>query len=227
MGAFEDFVVRSHHKMFRLGPVPDYEPAPATSARAIAAATGRSAREIVYDWLMEDEGRGIAYFPLFNFAAGQLDHLAELLCHPRTFVGLGDGGAHCGAICDASVPTWLLSHWARDRARGTLPLAQVVHQQTRRTALAYDLADRGLLAPGLRADVNIVDPDRIGLEAPRMVWDLPAGGRRLVQAARGYAFTVAGGRVTFEEGVHTGALPGRLLRGRQVGVRARSTGRTA
>jgi N-acyl-D-aspartate/D-glutamate deacylase len=213
VGPFEDFVVRSFHRMFRLGDPPDYEPTADLSAAAVAARDGRTAREVVYDWLLEDQGRGVVYFPLFNYHHGHADHLAALISHPRTVVGLGDGGAHCGAICDASIPTFLLSWWARDRPRGTLPIERVVHAHTRRTALAYGLDDRGLVAPGYRADLVLVDLDRVALDAPRLTWDLPAGGRRWVQGARGIERVWVAGVPTWERGVPTGALPGRLVRG--------------
>lgn len=214
-GAFEDYILGSTHKMFRLGEAPEYEPSPEQSAQAIAARTGKKPLEVVYDWMLEDEGRGIVYFPMFNFSNGHLDHMQQMLEHPRTRLGLGDGGAHCGVICDASIPTYMLSYWGRDRARGTLPLEALVHKQTRHTAQIYGLHDRGVLAPGHRADVNVLDFDALGIEAPKMVWDLPAGGRRLVQRARGYTATVAAGEVVLEHDELTGARPGRLVRGAQ------------
>ncbi len=216
VGEFEDFIVRSYDKMYRLGADPEYEPDPSQSAAAIAQREGRSPRDVVYDWLMENDGWGIVYFPIFNYSHGHMDHLAELLEHPRTCLGLSDGGAHCGVICDASIPTYLLTHWARDRSRGRkLALETVVHTQTAKTAALYGLADRGQLAPGLLADINVVDHAALHLEAPRMAFDLPADGRRLVQRARGYDFTLKNGQVIFERGEPTGALPGKLLRGRR------------
>jgi N-acyl-D-aspartate/D-glutamate deacylase len=145
-----------------------------------------------------------------------MDHLAELLEHPRTCLGLSDGGAHCGAICDASIPTYLLTHWARDRSRGRkVALEALVHTQTAKTAKLYGLEDRGQLAPGLLADINVVDHSALHLEAPRMAYDLPAEGRRLIQRARGYDLTLKNGQVTFEHGEPTGVLLGKLLRGRR------------
>jgi N-acyl-D-aspartate/D-glutamate deacylase len=139
-----------------------------------------------------------------------------MLLHPLAVVGLGDGGAHCGVICDASTPTYLLTHWVRDRARGPrLPIERIVQRQTQETARLYGLADRGTLAPGMLADLNVIDFDGLGLAAPEMVYDLPASGRRLVQRARGYRTTVKRGAVVFENGEPTGTLPGRLLRGPQ------------
>jgi N-acyl-D-aspartate/D-glutamate deacylase len=144
-----------------------------------------------------------------------------MLVHPSTLVGLSDGGAHCGLICDASMPTFLLTHWARDRHRGErIPLELAVALQTGRTASAFGFTDRGTLLPGQRADLNVIDFDGLHLHAPKMVFDLPAGGRRLVQRADGYAFTVVGGEVTFEDGEATGSRPGRLVRMGRQGVKA-------
>ena len=215
LGPFEDFILQTYDKMFRLGQSPDYEPDPSQSAAAVARAQGRSPREVVYDWLLEGEGRGIIYFPVFNYSWGDMDHMRELLTHPRTVLGLGDGGAHCGTICDVSVPTFMLTHWVMNRQRGPrLPLEQVVQMQTSQTAALYGLRDRGLLAPGYRADINLIDLDRLSLSAPEMIYDLPAGGRRFVQRAQGYEATWLKGELTFQEGVHTGALPGGLIKGR-------------
>ena len=134
--------------------------------------------------------------------------------YPHSVFGLGDGGAHCGVLCDASIPTYMLTYMCRDRTRGeTLPLEYMVHKMTRDTALLYGIEDRGLIAPGYRADLNLIDYDALGLEDPKMVYDLPAGGRRFVQKARGYVATICAGEVTYENGEHTGAKPGRLLRG--------------
>jgi N-acyl-D-aspartate/D-glutamate deacylase len=141
-----------------------------------------------------------------------------MLVHPHTVLGLSDGGAHCGIICDASMPTFMLTHWARDRKRGEgLPLEWVVASQTRRTAELYGLEDRGLLAPGMKGDVNLIDFDELAMGPPEVVFDLPADGRRLIQKAQGYRATVASGEVTFENGEATGAMPGRLVRGPQRG----------
>ncbi len=216
MGEFETFIVRGFHKMYRLGEEPEYEPDPQSSVAAIAAREGRRPEELAYDLLMEQDGEGIIYFPIFNYSNGNIDHLAEMLRHPGTAMGLSDGGAHCGVICDASMPTFMLTHWVRDRARGErLPLELIVERQTRGTARVYGLRDRGVLAPGMKADVNVIDLDRLTLHAPRMAFDLPAGGRRLIQRATGYKCTIATGQVVMEAGEPTGALPGVLLRGPQ------------
>ena len=152
--------------------------------------------------------------PLFNFTHGDHDSLREMLTHPRAVMGLSDGGAHCGMICDASMPTYLLTHWARDRSRGeTLPLEWLVKKQTHDTARLYGLGDRGTLEPGMVGDLNVIDHENLTLHAPRMAYDLPAGGRRLLQDADGYAATVKRGEITRRDGVDTGARPGGLLRG--------------
>jgi N-acyl-D-amino-acid deacylase len=193
---------------------PDYEPAPETSLTSRAAAAGRDPMELLYDLLLEDEGRNVLMMPLLNYAGNNLDAQREMLTHPRAVLGLGDGGAHCGFICDASLPTTMLSHWARDRSRGErLPLEQVVRMMTRDTARLYGLNDRGVIAPGMRADLNLIDFDRVALHRPEMLHDLPGGGRRLVQRADGYLATFVHGTQVFADGEHTGELPGRLVRG--------------
>jgi len=201
-------------RMFRLGDPPEYEPAPEASVAAMAARSGQNPAEIAYDILLERDGRELLFMPAFNYASGDHSAIAEMMAHPNTRLGLSDGGAHCGLICDASTPTYMLTHWARDRARGPrLPLEAVVRQQTSETASLYGLGDRGVLKPGYKADLNVIDLDGLRLHAPVMVRDLPAGGRRLVQKAEGYAATIVAGEVTFEDGEATGALPGKLVRG--------------
>jgi N-acyl-D-amino-acid deacylase len=208
------FVASAFHKLFPLGDPPDYEPAPEASIAAIAARAGKAPAEVAYDLLLERDGRGLLYLPLLNYSDFDFEPIREMLLHPRAVVGLADGGAHCGIICDAGTPTFLLTHWVRDRRRGArLPLELVVRRQTRETAELYGLRDRGLLAPGSKADVNVIDLDALALAPPEMVHDLPAGGRRLVQRARGYRATIKSGATVFEDGVATGTLPGRLIRG--------------
>ena len=203
------------HKMFKLGTPLDYEPDPATSAAAIAARSGKQPNEIAYDWMLEDEGRAIIYFPVFNYSYEKLSHTHELLQHPRTMLSLGDGGAHCGFICDASLPTFMLTHWTRDRSRGEkLPLELIVKRQTSDTAAIYDLHDRGLIKPGYVADFNLIDYDNLTLHAPHFVSDLPAAGRRIVQEATGYLATIKSGQTIFQHGQATGQMPGKLIRGR-------------
>ncbi|GAA0283751.1 amidohydrolase family protein [Actinomadura nitritigenes] len=196
------------------GDRPDYEPAPDDSVAARAAATGRDPLEMLYDLLLEDDGRNLLLLPLLNYSERSLDPVREMLTHPRAVLGLGDGGAHCGFICDASLPTTMLSHWARDRRRGEkLPLEHVVRLMTRDTARLYGLEDRGVIAPGKKADLNLIDFDRVANRRPEMLYDLPAGGRRLVQRADGYLATFVSGTQVFADGEHTGELPGRLVRG--------------
>ena len=166
--------------------------------------------------MLQRDGTELLYLPILDYSDCNLDAVREMLVHPATVLGLGDGGAHCGVLCDASLPTFMLTHWARDRSRGEqLPLETVVHLQTRRTAELYGFGDRGLLAPGYLADVNVIDHAALRLEAPEMVYDLPASGKRLIQRARGYVATVKAGTVVREHDEATGERPGRLLRGPQ------------
>jgi N-acyl-D-aspartate/D-glutamate deacylase len=199
-------------RMFELGDPPDYEPAPASSIAARARAEGREPADLAYDLLIADGGRGFLYYPFHNWVDGSLDDVHEMLRDPHLVPGLSDGGAHVGTICDASYPTTLLAYWARDRSPG-LPLEWVVHRQCRATAETVGLLDRGVLSPGMRADVNVVDHRNLRLRAPYMAFDLPAGGRRLLQRAEGYLHTFVAGQETYTDGEPTGVLPGRLVRG--------------
>jgi N-acyl-D-aspartate/D-glutamate deacylase len=166
--------------------------------------------------MLTNGGRGMLYLPFLNYASGSLDPSFEMLSHPDTVPGLSDGGAHVGMICDGSFPTSNLTLWTRDRTRGPkLPLETMVRMQSHDTAAALGLHDRGLVAPGYRADLNVIDYERLSLESPRVAYDLPAGGRRLIQRAEGYVATIVAGEVTYRDGEPTGALPGRLLRGAQ------------
>jgi N-acyl-D-aspartate/D-glutamate deacylase len=161
------------------------------------------------------DGTELLYFPMLGYSHGDFEAMREMLDRDDTVLGLGDGGAHCGILCDASLPTYMLTHWTRDRSRGpTLPLEDIVRRQTAHTAQVYGLADRGLLREGLKADVNIIDYERLAFEAPYMAYDLPAGGKRLLQKARGYRATLVAGQPVFIDGEATGALPGALVRGR-------------
>ncbi|MFM8529169.1 MAG: N-acyl-D-amino-acid deacylase family protein, partial [Ilumatobacteraceae bacterium] len=216
-GLFERIVVHKSDGLWLVnGADIDYEPSRDESVAAIAASTGRSAAEVILDQLTSDEGRGMIYAPFFNYSYGDLSMTHEAHLHPHTRMGLSDAGAHCGAICDGGMPTFMLTHWARDRRRGPrLPLEFVVHRQTRQTAQFYGLHDRGLVAPGMRADINLIDFDALGFDVPRMVHDLPAGGRRLVQRGRGYRATFVAGVQTVADDEFTGELPGRLVRGPQ------------
>jgi N-acyl-D-aspartate/D-glutamate deacylase len=201
-------------KTYALGCPPEYEPGPERSLAGMAAATGRTAVAMAYDAMLEDDGRGLLYLPILNYSNGSLEPTREMLLHPRSALGLGDGGAHCGIICDASQPTFMLTHWTRDRTRGErLPLEWVVRKQTRDTARLYGLTDRGTIEPGALADLNLIDHERLQLENPRVAADLPAGGRRLLQGATGYVETIKRGETTFAKGEDTGSRPGRLIRG--------------
>jgi N-acyl-D-aspartate/D-glutamate deacylase len=203
-------------RVFPLGDPPCYEPAPADSVAARAARAGRDALGLLYDLMLEREGAALLLYMSANYCAGDLEVVREMLEHPRSILGVGDAGAHCGMLCDAGVPTFMLAHWVRDRTRGPrLPVEGVVRKLTAEPAALFGLADRGRLAPGLRADLNLIDPQAVQLEVPRLVHDLPAGGRRLVQAARGYVATLVAGEVVRERGCDTGARPGRLARGRR------------
>ncbi len=200
-------------RMFELGDPPDYEPDPSTSVAARAAREGREALDLAYDLFAQDEGRTFLYVPIINWFAGTLDGVGEMLAHEHTVPGLSDGGAHVGTICDASFPTTLLSYWGRDRDHGRIDLAYLVRQHTKDTAETVGLLDRGVLAPGYRADLNLIDFEALRVRRPEMRHDLPAGGKRLVQRADGYVATIVKGQVTYEHGEPAEALPGRLVRG--------------
>ena len=201
--------------MFPLGDPPDYEPPAEASAQAAADREGRTPQEVMLDWLLERDGTALIFAPLASYAYWNHDAIREMITHPNTILGLSDGGAHCGLICDASMTTFNLTHWARDRSRGEkLTVEQAVELQTRRTARAYGFTDRGTIETGMRADLNLVDLEGLRLHAPEMVFDLPAGGRRLIQKVDGYEATIVAGQVTFEKGEPTGARPGGLYRAR-------------
>lgn len=215
-GEFNNFIATSFDKMFLFSEYGDYEPDASQSVAAAAQRQGRTPQEVAYDALLGEDGSGFLYFPLFNYADGDLDPLHTMHNHPRIRMGLSDGGAHCGAICDAGMPTFMLTHWTRDRSRGEkIPLEKIVYRQTRQTAELYGLMDRGLLQRGYRADVNVIDYDALQLGAPKLAYDLPAGGRRLVQRAQGYEMTICAGEVVMEKGEPTDARPGGLIRGTQ------------
>ena len=204
----------SYDGIFPLGDPPEYDPGAERSIEAVATREGREAVDVALDVMLERDGRGLLYLPFANYADRDFATIREMLLHPHTVPGLGDAGAHCGMICDGSMPTYLVSHWGRDVAE-PLPLEWLVSQQTRETAGLVGLHDRGVLAPGYRADLNLIDEQALGILAPEMVQDLPAGGKRYIQRATGYRTTVVAGEVTFRDGESTGALPGRLIRGAQ------------
>jgi len=214
--AFMDTIIGGYDKLYELGDPPDYEPAPQDSIAARAALAGVTPQEYCFDLMMKNDGRNVVYFPCFGYGANDLSRQTALLEDDTTVLSLADTGAHCGVLCDASVPTQMLSYYARDRSRGhRLPLEQVVKMQTHDTARCVGLEDRGTLEVGMKADLNIIDFDALQLEAPQIVFDLPAGGRRMFQGARGYVATIVSGEVIMENGRYTGAVPGRLIRGSQ------------
>jgi N-acyl-D-aspartate/D-glutamate deacylase len=215
-GTDGDATAKMLARTFPLGAALDYEPDPSTSVAARAAAAGRNPLEMALELMLAEGGKGLMLHPFENYHAGNLDVVREMLLDDATVIGVADGGAHVGVICDASAPTFLLSHWARDRRRGPgLPLEFLVKKHTRDTADAYGLADRGVLAPGMRADIAVIDFDRLSLKRPEVVYDLPAGGKRLMQRAEGYRHVFVNGVETLRDDAHTGQLPGKLVRGTQ------------
>ncbi|MCA9606063.1 MAG: amidohydrolase family protein, partial [Myxococcales bacterium] len=199
-------------RMFVLGEDPNYEPSLAESIGAKARGTGTPVLGAVYDALLEDDGRALIYFPLYNYQHGNLDELHTMLTHPAALPGLSDGGAHVGTICDASFPSFLLSHWGRDRPKGRIAVERLVQMQTHDTARFIGLTDRGAVQVGQRADLNVIDHASLELLHPVMQKDLPAGGQRLMQYAKGYVATMVAGEIIAKDGRLTGARPGRLVR---------------
>src|SRR5215472_3588340 len=202
------------YRVFPLGERPNYEPDRSASVGALAEAAGVTPKEMMLDLLVREGGRELFYQPLGGYFTYNFDFFRKNMQHPNVLFGLSDGGAHCGVIADAGMPTFIISHWARDRVKGAqFPLEFLVRKLSSDTARAYGLHDRGELRPGLLADINIIDFDNLTLHRPEAIYDLPAGGRRLVQRVEGYRYTVKSGQVTFDDGKHTGALPGSLVRG--------------
>jgi len=199
--------------LFEMADEPDYEPSLDTSIAARAVRSGQSPEELALDAMLADDGHGLIYLPFLNYVDGNLDACHEMLVHPHTVPGLGDGGAHVGTICDGSFPTTLLAYWGRDRDHDRIPLPFLVQRHCRDTARTVGLLDRGVIAPGYRADLNVVDFDNLRLHKPTIVHDLPADGRRLLQRADGWLHTVVAGHETYRHGTATDALPGRLVRG--------------
>ena len=212
---FLNIVANGWFTHYEMDPDFNYEPTADESVLARATAAGQSAAEYGYDLLMKDEGKGFIYFPILNYRDGNLDFLEDLQASDDTVNSLSDGGAHCGTICDAASPTFMLQHWVRDRKKARISLEVAIKRQCRDTALLYGLHDRGLIAPGMMADLNVIDMERLKLGKPWLAFDLPAGGKRLLQKADGYVATIKSGEVTFREGVMQGATPGIVIRGPQ------------
>jgi len=213
---FAEQLAHGFSRMFRMSDPVDYEPSADASLAAEAARAGKPVAEHAYDVLLEDGGRRLIYMPLINYAHGDLAATHGMMTADHTLFGLSDGGAHCGVICDGSFPTTTIALWSRgDKGGRTVPLEALVHGYTQRNARHVGWLDRGVLAPGYRADVNVIDLDSLNLGPPKVVADLPAGGARLLQTARGYRATLKSGVTTFENGAWTGETPGRLLRGEQ------------
>jgi N-acyl-D-aspartate/D-glutamate deacylase len=209
-------MVSNFQNHFSLGDPPDYEPTLERSILERARRAGKTPQEVAYDTLLERDGREVIYMPLATSKNLSFDGIRPNLLNPATVLSLSDGGAHCGIICDAGMPTFLLTHWVRDRQRGErIPLEIAVKRQTRDTARLYGLLDRGMLKPGMKADVNIIDFEQLRLHAPEMIFDLPANGRRFVQRVDGYRYTIVSGEVSYENGDPTGAMPGKMIRGPQ------------
>ena len=199
--------------LFPFGDPPDYDPGFDASIASLAARQGRAPVEVAYDLTLADVGRGFLYSPFANYAEGNLDVCAEMIADPNTLIGLGDGGAHVALVSDASFPTYLLTHWGRET--GKFDLAWLIKRLSADTAQAVGLLDRGVIARGMKADINLIDVERMGIDSPRMSFDLPAGGRRLLQRGRGFVATIVAGKVVYRDGEATGELPGRLVRGQQ------------
>jgi N-acyl-D-aspartate/D-glutamate deacylase len=207
--------VMAFDHIFPLGNPPDYEPPREKSLAVAAKRENRDPADLVYDLLLENGGTNFLFMPFANYAHYNLDACGEMIAHPDCIMGLGDGGAHVGIISDASYATYLLTHWGRDRAHGKFDIGWLIKRQTHDTARAVGLNDRGIIAPGMKADINVIDFDRLKVESPTMAFDLPAGGKRLLQGAQGYDATIVSGEIVYREGRSTGALPGKLVRGPQ------------
>ncbi|WND01614.1 amidohydrolase family protein [Temperatibacter marinus] len=204
-------------KMFLLDEYPDYEQGPENSVYKMAERAGVPPLEMIYDLMLQDEGQAFIYFPIYNYTNMNYDALEEMMAHPQSLMGLSDGGAHVGTVCDASFPTYLLSHWTRDRTRGKkISLEEAVKRLTSESADYIGFQDRGRLEVGKKADINIIDYDKLRIKRPTMVTDLPAGGKRLMQKAEGMTATLVAGKVILKDGCLTGELPGRLVRGGQL-----------
>lgn len=205
-------------RLYRLGEVPDYEPPVASCLAAEASQKKEPVLSVVYDALLEQDGKALLYFPLMNYTGMNLNVVREMLTHPLAIPGLSDGGAHVGTVCDASFPTFFMMHWGRDRKEGKIPLETIIKMQTHDTSRFIGLRDRGVLAEGMRADINVIDYENLSLKHPEMRQDLPAGGKRLLQEASGYLMTLVNGETIVRNDKLTSARPGRLVRSGQAEV---------
>ncbi|MBL4863686.1 MAG: amidohydrolase family protein [Rhodobiaceae bacterium] len=209
-----EYMCTAYHKMFKLGDPPNYEPTREQSLAAIAERQGQDPAEMLYDWLLEKDGEELLLFPLHNYTEFSLDNCRTMMTHPATIMGLADGGAHVGTICDGSMPTTILEYWTRDRTRGErLDLSWSIKELSRTPAEAMGLYDRGLVKVGYKADLNVIDYDNLKIRVPEMYFDLPTGARRLKQKADGYKVTICNGKVIYRDGEATGVLPGQIIRG--------------
>jgi len=196
--------------------IPNYEPPKEESIAGIAETEGRDVFDVVYEEMLRNEGKSFIYACFSPYPGHTLDFYKNIIEFKSSVAGLSDGGAHCGLICDASMPTWNITHWTRDRSRGDkIPLEFIVNKQTRETARTFGLFDRGEIKEGLLADINIIDYDNLTVYKPKMVYDLPTGGRRIIQKSSGYSATIKSGIITYENDKATGELPGTLIRGEQ------------
>ena len=206
-------ILRNMDNIYLLDKIPDYEPLKETSIGAMAEKSKKEINEFIYDILLRDNGNTLLYYPIGNYLDYSLEASLEMIKSEHSLLGLGDGGAHCATICDASFTTHMLTFWGRDRTRGEkLELPWIIKSYTQDNALAIGLKDRGVISEGMKADINIIDFDNLTLYSPELLYDLPAGGKRLVQKVDGYKYTIVSGSVTYKDGVSTGELPGRLIR---------------
>jgi N-acyl-D-aspartate/D-glutamate deacylase len=212
LSQFRQYITTSWDRMFPMGDPPNYEPHPDESIGAMSKRSNRTPEEIAYDYLAGGADKFL-YFPIVGYNGGNHEVIRAMLSDETTILGLSDGGAHCSSIVDASVPSWMLIHWARDRTRGAkFSVENLVRRQTSETARFFGFKDRGVLEAGMKADLNVFDFDGLRLHAPEVAYDLPKGGRRLLQRVDGYHHTFVSGIETWQNGAHTGALPGRLVR---------------
>jgi N-acyl-D-aspartate/D-glutamate deacylase len=206
-------ILRNMDNIYLLDKIPDYEPLKEESLGSKASKSNKDLNDYIYDVLLEDDGNALLYYPIGNYLDYSLDASLEMISSEHSLLGLGDGGAHCSTICDASFTTHMLTFWGRDRTRGKkLDLPWIIKSYTQDNALAIGLKDRGVIAEGMKADINVIDFDNLTLYSPEILYDLPAGGKRLVQRVDGYKYTIVSGSITYKDGVSTGELPGKLIK---------------